>query len=403
MSTTVIIGFAEALSAPEVAWSLVDRGFEVMAFARKGRRPALKHSRFVRVFEMTAPETDLAQAQEDLKNVLAKATKMPNTAVALLPLDDQALWLCGKTNLPERVLLVGPRGEALDLALNKWRQVELARGAGFSVPPGVLAEQLVDVQPEKTDFPVMFKPAMATTEKGGKLSAGHGWVCADAAELKAATGRWAGKGPMLLQRFIPGHGEGLFGLATAQGILAWSGHRRLRMMNPQGSGSSACTAVPHIDQEARAAAERFLRHVQWRGLFMIELLRDDSGKLWFIEFNGRAWGSMALARRQGLEYPAWAVEMAINPAVTPQIPLARPEIPVCRHLAREILYLLFVCRGARSKALVRWPSFWKALSQVCRIGRRDRWYNWRRDDPKVFICDCFATLWTQLAGTRTPP
>lgn len=33
----VAIGLAESLSATEVAWSLVDAGFKVFAFSRKGR------------------------------------------------------------------------------------------------------------------------------------------------------------------------------------------------------------------------------------------------------------------------------------------------------------------------------------------------------------------------------
>ena len=48
-------------------------------------------------------------------------------------------------------------------------------------------------------------------------------------------------------------------------------------------------------------------------MFMIELLRDRTGKVWFVELNGRPWGSMALSRRQGFEYPAWHVKLAIDP------------------------------------------------------------------------------------------
>jgi hypothetical protein len=69
---------------------------------------------------------------------------------------------------------------------------------------------------------------------------------------------------------------------------------------------------------------------------------------------------------------------------------------VCRHLGREMLYVLFVLRGSKSKALTSWPSIWSALFQVFRIGRNHRWYNWRKDDPKVFFYDCYNTLRNQL-------
>ena len=400
LKTIVIIGFAEALSAPEVTWSLVDHGFEVIAFTRRGSRAALRHSRFVRIFEVTPPEMDLAQAKEDLKSGVRRVAESSSAPVTLMPLDDQALWLCGRADLHSNALLVGPEGEALHLALDKRIQMDLAKAAGFSVPLYRCIDGPDEISKEEIEFPVVFKPALAATETAGRLSRGRGWICADSEELSSAVNRWKGQTPMILQQFLPGIGEGVFGLATSRGVLAWSGHRRVRMMNPQGSGSSACTAISPIDEESRASAESFLAAGAWRGLFMVELLRDHSGKLWFIEFNGRPWGSMALARRIGLEYPAWAVEAALNSDLSPEIPPIKGNLPVCRHLAREILYLLFVARGSQSKALRTWPSTWSALSAVCRIGPNDRWYNWRRNDPKVFISDCFQSLWTQLVGAK---
>jgi hypothetical protein len=65
-----VIGFAEALSSPEVAWSLVDADFTVAAFSRKGRKSALQQSRYVTVFEIAAPETDSDRAAIDLANLL---------------------------------------------------------------------------------------------------------------------------------------------------------------------------------------------------------------------------------------------------------------------------------------------------------------------------------------------
>jgi hypothetical protein len=401
IEATVVIGFAEALSAPEVAWSLVDHGFNVVAFTRRGRKPALRHSHFVRVFEITPPETDVARTEQDLKDAVSSLRESSSVPVAVMPLDDQALWLCGRTDVRREALLVGAQGEALDLALDKRKQLELAQSSGFFVPPYRCVDRPEDVAKAEVRFPVAFKAALAATASAGTLLRDHGWICADEAELQSAIGQWAGRGPMILQQFVPGVGEGIFGLATAREVLAWSGHRRVRMMNPQGSGSSACTAVSPIDEQSRVSAERFVGASGWRGLFMIEMLRDDSGKLWFIEFNGRAWGSMALARRLGFEYPAWAVQMALNPDAAPEIPAPKDCVPVCRHLAREILHLLFVLRGSKSKALVRWPSIWTALCQVCRVGRNDCWYNWRSNDPKVFFSDSFGSLWTQLGGTKT--
>jgi hypothetical protein len=125
---------------------------------------------------------------------------------------------------------------------------------------------------------------------------------------------------------------------------------------------------------------------------MVELLADKNGKKWFIEFNGRPWGSMALARRLGFEYPAWSVQAALGLGLGIALP-ERPRDPIlCRHLGRELLHLAFVARGPKSRALHQWPTLSKALLDVVRLGRHDRWYNWRADDREVFFADLCYTL-----------
>lgn len=400
MSATVIIGFAESLSAPEVTWSLINQGFKVAAFSRRGRRASLKHSRFVRIFEVTPPEQDLACTMRDLKAVITRLSGEAPGQLALMPLDDEAVWLCGGIDFNERIIMAGPQGNTVDIALDKRKQVELARSAGFNVPWTRFVERAQDALATEIEFPVVFKPSLAVAKIGPRLSRGRSWICCDRAELETAVTSWAGQGPMLLQQFVHGVGEGLFGLATARGVIAWSGHRRLRMMNPHGSGASACASVTDLDHASQTAGESFVVGCGWRDLFMIELLRDYSGKLWFMEFNGRSWGSMALARRAGLEYPAWAVRLALQPDAAIPIPRRRNGSLVCRHLGREMVHLLFVLRGPKSRALTNWPSFWTTCANVLCIRKNERWYNWRADDWRVFISDFFSTLRDQVFKSK---
>src|SRR5690349_12366637 len=133
MAATVILAFAESLSAPEVTWSLAENGFNVVALARRGRHAALRHSRFARVLEITPPGSDLISAMADIKNVCSRVQQSCGT-VALMPLDDEAIWLSEEAELGERVVLIGPRADQVELALNKRKQIELARVSGFSMP-----------------------------------------------------------------------------------------------------------------------------------------------------------------------------------------------------------------------------------------------------------------------------
>jgi hypothetical protein len=109
---------------------------------------------------------------------------------------------------------------------------------------------------------------------------------------------------------------------------------------------------------------------------------------------------MALSRRQGLEYPVWAVRVATDPEERLGEPLrnASEEI-VCRHVGRELMHLLFVLRGPKSDAIKPWPSFWRSALSVFGLngtGGKKTFYNWRNDDWKVFWSDCCYTISDQL-------
>lgn len=398
----VLVGFAEALAAPEVVWSLVDGGFQVVAFARKGRPSALRHSRHVTCYEICPPETDLQAAIADLHSLMVSLSAQSDSAQRLLlPLDDKAIYLCSRVQHENDWLMAGPQGACADLALNKGLQIEAAREAGFRVPSTLVARTAEEICnfSKSESFPIFLKPAECVPTYQGRLYSCRNWVCSNTRELERAIAQWAERVPLVVQPYIEGTGEGIFGLAAADGVRAWSAHRRLRMMNPQGSGSSACISQ-QVPEDLKPKVEALIAATNWRGLFMIELLRDRSGNSWFVELNGRTWGSMALSRRQGLEYPFWHVKLAMDQQSRDGVTAISNHGIVCRNVGRELMHILFVLRGARSDALAEWPPFWKTLGEVLRVHRGDTWYNWRRDDPKVLIADSYYTIHDNLIKAK---
>jgi predicted ATP-grasp superfamily ATP-dependent carboligase len=368
-----------------------------MSIARRGRGSALRHSRKVVCHEICPPERDIAQALRDMVSVLNSVGDRHNGQILLFPLDDTALWMCSELAPNKSWILIGPGKSNADLALNKCQQTRLACEAGFKVPETGVASSVHQalVLSEQIGFPLVLKPVECTTVRNGRKIGRKTWICANANEFAAALRECDESISLLLQKYIIGVGEGVFGLATPEGVQAWSAHRRLRMMNPHGSGASACVSIP-VDESIRQKTEALIGNARWTGLFMIELLRDRSGEAWFVELNGRPWGSMALARRQGLEYPAWSASMAL--AQGSHVGTAKSATPglVCRNLGRELMYLLFVIRGPRSAAMVDWPSFWTAVRTILRTNRSERYYNWCHDDKRVFFADCFYTLRNNL-------
>jgi predicted ATP-grasp superfamily ATP-dependent carboligase len=307
MKPVVLIGFADALAAIESAWCLADCGFEVCAFARPGPRPALRRIKQVRVFPVTAPEDDALACVADLGRLISELGP-----AAVLPLDDHGVWLTDRwaqQNPGSSTILAGPAGKLAELALDKRQQLTRAAAAGFAVPTSADAAEA-----PPGAGPWIVKPALAVQLVGGRLRQPTGRVAGTAAEVRRIAER-IGR-PAIVQRLIEGTGEGVFGIATGSGIAAVSAHRRVRMMNPRGSGSSACRSIP-LASDLVGPVAAFLADCDWLGLFMVEVLRDRAGVAWFMELNGRTWGSMALARYRGLAYPGWAVLAALDPEFTP--------------------------------------------------------------------------------------
>jgi hypothetical protein len=377
----VLIGFAEALAAIESAWSLQAAGFRVVAFRRSTSRPALRRVRGIEIHEVPRPEDDANGAVEAVLELCERLTP-----AALLPLDDFALWVCGR--LPDvGATLAGASGHALDCALDKGLQIAAAVQASLPVPPTQTLQSLGGAGPP--EFPVMVKPAHALYEIAGTLRRPTGVVCANDQEFRRAAARpWPG--PVLVQPLIRGVGEGLFGHVGTRGVTGWSAHQRVRMVNPQGSASSACRSVP-VDKELLEPSERFLAAIGWQGMFMLEFLRDPEGRPWLMELNGRAWGSMALARRRGFEYPAWTVRARIDADFEPVLSAEPPDI-LCRNLGLELAHLAFVARGPQSVATMEWPRLSRAIRDVCTFTKHDRLYNWDRSQPDVLMADLAGTI-----------
>jgi predicted ATP-grasp superfamily ATP-dependent carboligase len=386
----ILIGFANAVAAPETAWSLIEAGAEVVAFTRRGSRPALRRSRAIRIVEITPPEEDLRRALTDLR-----AIGVEGGFGAVMPLDDTAVLMCDAAFAQTELSVIGPTGALAAFALDKRAQLKAAARAGFDVPPTRCVTTVRELE-QVSDFPLVMKSAHPVAATGDRLGKGTSYVCGNRAELDAAARSWDGNGPLLVQPMLSGSGEGLFGLAGPGGPMAMSAHRRIRMMNPSGSGSSACVSIK-VDNELARAASRFLGDMGWTGMFMLEFLRAADGTAWFMELNGRPWGSMALARRLGLEYPAWALRQLTDeyfrpPQVTPG------EGQTCRHLGRELVHLLAVLRGPRSAAVTDWPSRWQTARAVLRVSRDDHWYNSRRGDRRLFVEDSWRTVASRLAS-----
>jgi hypothetical protein len=380
-----LIGFAESWATPEVCFSLQATGARIVCFCRRNARAKFARLSFVEYCPVNAPESDLDRTVDDVEALIARF--QPE---ALIPCEDAALLVLAKLNRSERDWLA-PSPEACQFALDKWAQLDAARASGFAVMPTQVVESEADV----ARFPIrpaILKPRNALDTRGAGVAKGRSFVVEDdhlPREARAALSQRA----YLIQEYKMGVGEGVFGIACSGTVYAGFGHRRLRMVNPAGSGSSACVSREPDGGELQAA-EALVKQVAWQGPFMVESLRDVSGRAWFMEFNGRFWGSLALARRCGLDMPRLACDLARGE--DPEIP-SRIEPGFARHLGRDLIHLLFVLRGPRGDAREhRWPGRISTLKAIFSPHRLSSFYNYDPSQPFFFVKDAAITVTNQI-------
>lgn len=313
----------------------------------------------------------------------------------IAPCDDASLLVLSQIVHPEANCL-NPVGEACNFAFDKWSQIDAARASGFAVMETRLIERETDID----RFPIrpaLIKPRAALDIRGNVIGKGRAFVInGDRIPRKAQLE--VSRRPYLIQEYKAGVGEGIFGIAHEGKVYGCFGHRRVRMMNPAGSGASACIWRKPECTEVRAA-EALVELTAWRGPFMVELLRDPSGKAWFMEFNGRFWGSLALARICGLDIPGMSFDLACG--VTPQKP-SHVEHGFARHLGRDLIHLLMVMRGPDPEGRTyTWPGRLSTLRDIMSFHRLSSFYNYNSSEPFFFIKDAAITVTNALLGRNS--
>jgi len=138
-------------------------------------------------------------------------------------------------------------------------------------------------------------------------------------------------------------------------------HRRIRDVNPTGSGSALRVSVAP-DPEVREASLTMLRALRWHGVAMVEFRQEARKAPVFMEVNGRFWNSLPLACYAGMDFPAMLARMAEAGDVEPQLQF-RTGVS-CRWLLGDFRHLLEVWRGAPAGYPRTYPGRLQTLLSV---------------------------------------
>ena len=348
----VLVLDADQASALAIVRSLGCQGV-VVQVASDQVSPLASHSRHVaRTLRYPDPLREESAFVDWLVQYLAQspaALVIPVTERTLVPLMRQ------RHRFDDRRMAMAPT-DALEQVLDKDRTLQLAQRLGVPVPRSVTVTSIDDLDAALAviGYPVVVKPSRSVGQDAGQRVQMSVSYAHSAAELRAQVQHALRHGGVILQEYFRGDGVGVELIADHGEIRHAFQHRRLHEVPLTGGGSSLRVSeavVPALHD----AADRLMRALRWHGVAMVEFkYAAATGEFRLMEINGRFWGSLPLAVAAGADFPAMLHELMTQGAVS-QRPPARQGV-LCRHMAREILWLEHVLRKAAPPGLVVLPS-----------------------------------------------
>ena len=340
-----------------------------------------------------------AYAEHVLTPPLASPTDFAVELIALsrslgidgvIPISDASCHalLPERGHFPKQTKLLAPTETAYRQLSDKRKVAEYAERQGISSPPGGYAAALDDALAisRNVGWPLIVKPVTSIITNAAGQAPMRLAVrrVDDVADLKRVWQELGGSGA-LVQKCVPGWGEGLFVLRSHGQTRAVFAHRRLREKPPEGGVSVLREAIA-VDPDLLSRIEAVLDQAGFEGVAMAEFKTDGVSR-WLMEFNVRFWGSLQLAIDAGTDFPRVLVDSMSANGSELGITTAQDAGFECgvrsRWLLGELDHALALLTGRRD---AQGRSGWIQALRVMLLpaGPRCRWEVLRLSDPFPF-------------------
>jgi predicted ATP-grasp superfamily ATP-dependent carboligase len=343
----VLVTDAARGSAIAIIRSLGRQGLRVIAADSEPRSPGF-YSRFASERLRYPPP---AQAPDELVETLVQAAHERRIDLIVPVTDETVMPLSAARRRFEGVCALAiPEPEALAASSDKLATVELAAKLEIPAPRTVVvttAGEALAAAPA-LGWPVVVKPRWSRkTDEGGALQRFEVVYAADEGRLAEEMRRLEGRCEVLLQEYYAGDGHGVELLLHEGRPLAAFQHRRLREVPITGGASSFRESAP-LDPLLYDYSARLLAELRWTGLAMVEFKLGEEGPR-LMEINGRIWGSLPLAVKSGMDFPARLAALYLG---EPPAPNGPPDTGYAlgvrsRNLDLEVVWIGSTLRGCR--------------------------------------------------------
>ncbi|HSD81045.1 MAG TPA: ATP-grasp domain-containing protein [Solirubrobacteraceae bacterium] len=385
----VLVTDAGRGSAIAVVRSLGRRGITVIAADHDPRSPGFRSRFAAERLLYPDPARDPAGVVEALHRAAAERRVdliIPVSDDVLVPLAD------ARERFEGIAALAIPDSAALACVTDKHATLALARRLGVPVPASALVEtvdEALEAAPA-IGWPIVVKPVASRRYDEAGTESFEVSYADGPTSLARQIERLESRSAVLLQRYHEGEGHGVELLTDRGRPLAVFQHRRLHEVPITGGASALRESVP-VDPVLRDHAVRLLAELEWTGLAMVEFRVGADGPV-LMEINGRIWGSLPLAVKSGVDFPAGLAQLYLRERMNGASiaePLPAPRIGVrSRNLGLELVWIASVLRAARRYPFLATPPRRQGLAAALRLlSPHDGFDVLCREDPVPGLLD----------------
>jgi len=395
----VLVTDAGRGSAISVLRSLGRRGITVIAADHDAGSPGFR-SRYVAEHVLYP---DPALAPEAVVETLLREARRHRVDLIIPVSDEILLPLSGARERFEGVCALAiPDAQALACVTDKHATLELARRVGVPVPASALVHDAAEALAAAPDlgWPLVVKPISSRSYDGDAVHSFEVTYADGPDALAQQVAALEGRCAALLQRYHAGEGHGVELLTEHGHPLAVFQHHRLHEVPITGGASSLRESVP-VDPVMREYATRLLAALDWTGLAMVEFRVGPDGPV-LMEINGRIWGSLPLAVKSGVDFPARLAQLYLGEAMNgARPPATSPPARVgvrSRNLGLELVWIGSVLRPNRRYPFLAAPPRRAGVTAALRLlSPSDGFDVLCREDPLPGILDAGKVV-RRLAG-----
>lgn len=229
--------------------------------------------------------------------------------------DDSLIWCCENIDLlTDKSYILLPPFHSLMIAENKSETIKFAHELGIPCPKTMFpcsSEEFIDSirSMENNDFVV--KPVNSS----GSL----GLVYGNTLSIDEWKNYWDKYGQAIVQERLDNRGSGL-GISILMDnncdCIAHFAHQRVHQYPI--SGGPGTNRISIVYPELLELSIKLLKRLSWTGIAMVEWKIDvDTNIPKLMEINPRFWGSVELAVRSGVDFPALYAKLARGEKIEP--------------------------------------------------------------------------------------